>query len=283
MPELSVRENSMNPVTATIRHVRYKWLGLLAIAGAGVLIGVIAAENGMAAGTIPGPDGKIQACYGKRGGWLRVVSDTSLCSPRRELPLIWNQVGPEGPPGATGPVGPTGPQGSPGPQGPSGAIGPSGPPGPQGPSGVVGSLDQMAGIACARNGTSGQTTVQLDPSGYAMVRCVVPTTSVVLPSTVTCNLYVGQCTSAVVTVANFSGNHDVTLTYLPWGTGPNDMSRIRTDVTGGGSGPLPSMTSACAFLFYGQTATNTVTLVADDGTGLPIAKSSVTVVCDRGQ
>lgn len=63
------------------------------------------------------------------------------------MQVMYNQVGPQGPTGATGPAGatgatgpagPTGATGATGPQGPQGETGPAGPTGPQGPTGATG-------------------------------------------------------------------------------------------------------------------------------------------------
>jgi hypothetical protein len=93
-----------------------------------------------ALGSIPGDgSGMISACYKQSNGALRVIdTDAGATCGNSELPLSWNQVGPAGPVGATGPQGPAGPQGEPGPQGPAG---PQGEPGPQGPPGPAGSTD----------------------------------------------------------------------------------------------------------------------------------------------
>ena len=53
-------------------------------------------------------------------------------------------TGPQGPPGATGAVGPTGPQG---PTGATGAVGPTGPQGPTGPAGEITPAAAVADLA----------------------------------------------------------------------------------------------------------------------------------------
>jgi len=81
----------------------------------------------------------IQSCLDKQGT-PHIVADGATCS-RGETPLSWNQVGPQGPAGATGPQGdpgPAGPTGATGPMGPVGPAGPKGDAGPQGPKGDVG-------------------------------------------------------------------------------------------------------------------------------------------------
>jgi hypothetical protein len=88
----------------------------------------------------------INGCYHKTNGKLRIVSDPSLCK-KKEIPIVWNQVGVQGPkgdqgdPGLEGPSGQQGPQGEQGPQGVQGPAGPSGndgPPGTPGPPGQKG-------------------------------------------------------------------------------------------------------------------------------------------------
>ena len=186
----------------------------------------------------------------------------------------------QGPIGASGPVGPSGPAGA---QGATGATGSQGSTGAQGPPGIVGSLEQLGSIPCVRNGTSGLTTVSIGPDAYARIRCVVPTTLTLSPSTISCNLYVGSCGSATATVTNFVGNASVNLSYPPWSSGPLESSTVVTDPSGSGSGAIPNMLGACAFTFFGSSATNVVSVRADDPSGLPAATAPLTVVCLRGQ
>lgn len=49
----------------------------------------------------------INACYSKKDGALRIVSDASQCA-KHESFISWNQVGPAGPAGPQGPEGPPG-------------------------------------------------------------------------------------------------------------------------------------------------------------------------------
>jgi hypothetical protein len=64
---------------------------------------------GVAYATIPDGQGVIHACYKANKGDLRVVDDGACAS--GEVPLVWNQTGPQGPPGAQGPEGPAGASG----------------------------------------------------------------------------------------------------------------------------------------------------------------------------
>jgi len=93
---------------------------LVVACSVGVAIGCLAYATGVIAIT---PVTTIQACQANKTGFLRVVTDVSLCR-AGETPLAWNIQGPVGPPG------PSGPQGPGGPQGPQGPAGPQGPPGP---------------------------------------------------------------------------------------------------------------------------------------------------------
>ena len=60
-----------------------------------------------------GADNVIYGCYDKHGGDLRIVSNRSHCK-KNEVPISWNQVGPQGPKGDTGAKGDQGLQGPPG-------------------------------------------------------------------------------------------------------------------------------------------------------------------------
>ena len=93
------------------------------------LLGVIAYAS------IPDADGVIHVCYRTSNGSLRVIDTAVESCGGNELPLSFNQSGPEGP---QGPAGPQGPQGVPGPVGPQGVPGPLGPQGPQGLTGPQG-------------------------------------------------------------------------------------------------------------------------------------------------
>jgi hypothetical protein len=84
----------------------------------------------------------IYACYGKILGVTRIVSGPNKCDLALEIPISWNQQGPQGTSGPTGsqglqgPVGAAGTQGPQGPQGPQGLAGPTGATGPAGPAGT---------------------------------------------------------------------------------------------------------------------------------------------------
>ena len=98
----------------------------------------------------------IYACL-QRNDTFRIVAANEACR-ANEVRVTWNTVGPQGPAGADGPIGPQGPQGvagatgATGPQGATGAVGPqgergidgargdAGPQGPIGPTGVQGPI-----------------------------------------------------------------------------------------------------------------------------------------------
>ena len=69
----------------------------------------VAAGASVALLAIPGEDGTIQGCFVDHAnakesqGQLRIVSDPSKCR-NNEIPISWNQDGPQGPPGPPGPA-----------------------------------------------------------------------------------------------------------------------------------------------------------------------------------
>jgi type VI secretion system secreted protein Hcp len=77
------------------------------------------------------------ACVNKNSGTIKMVKENTSCSNSEEK-IIWNQVGPKGDTGATGPAGPEGPKGDVGATGPQGLKGDTGETGPQGPQGLSG-------------------------------------------------------------------------------------------------------------------------------------------------
>jgi hypothetical protein len=91
-----------------------------------LLLVAAAALGGAALGNaVPGPDGRITACYGGQGTWL--VDSAAQCGQYPGTQSVsWSQTGPAG---ATGPQGAAGPPGPAGPQGQAGAQGPIGPAG----------------------------------------------------------------------------------------------------------------------------------------------------------
>jgi hypothetical protein len=154
--------------------------GLRRVILIGVLVALVAAGAGMAAGTIAlseivGPDGVIHGCYKVSNGQLRVVPAGTACG-SGELAVEWNQTGPQGPQGIQGPqgekgdtgdTGPAGPQGIQGPPGPQGEQGIQGPPGPEGPAGT-GTLQtiRVQGPTVAVGSLSAGTSVAACPAGW---------------------------------------------------------------------------------------------------------------------
>ena len=123
-----------------------------AVIGAAVLVAVPLAGVAADAAVPVDGTGAINGCYQRSSGQLRVVDPAPAGNGRggcssAEIPISWNQVGPQGasgPAGAQGepgPAGPEGPAGAPGADGaagPEGPVGEPGPPGPVGPAGAVG-------------------------------------------------------------------------------------------------------------------------------------------------
>ena len=79
---------------------------------------------GLAVSAAP-EDVTYSGCYSKANGALRVVASGDDCR-SNEVPITWNERGPQGP---------AGPAGAQGPDGPPGEQGEAGEPGPQGPAG----------------------------------------------------------------------------------------------------------------------------------------------------
>jgi hypothetical protein len=111
---------------------------------------LVAGGAALSFGAIPDHDARVNACYAKSGGALRVLDTEGRrpqrCNRRRELPLSWGQ---QGPPGAVGPRGEAGQAGAPGEagakgesgdRGAPGEIGPRGEPGPKGEPGSQGEI-----------------------------------------------------------------------------------------------------------------------------------------------
>jgi hypothetical protein len=109
---------------------------------AAVTAGLFAGAAGVAWATgtiasVAGADGRIEGCYQKQNGQLRVLRGGQDCRPS-ELAISWNELGVAGPRGATGPQGPAGPAGADGATGPAGPTGAAGTDGQAGPTGATG-------------------------------------------------------------------------------------------------------------------------------------------------
>jgi len=91
-----------------IRFNAFKGVTKSLVAGAVVALTLLA--GGIAYASIPAANGVISGCYDKNGGTLRVIdAPGTTCNSAKELPLTWNQTGPQGPQGAKGDTGPQGP------------------------------------------------------------------------------------------------------------------------------------------------------------------------------
>jgi hypothetical protein len=83
----------------------------------GTLVGAVGLGVGVAVAS--GHDDVISGCYNRTNGNLRVVDAGAECR-EHEMPISWNEQGPQGEPGPQGPMGPMGPAGP--------AAGPPAPP-----------------------------------------------------------------------------------------------------------------------------------------------------------
>lgn len=161
-----------------------------------LLTGVIAFAS------IPGSDGVIHGCYKKSGGTLRVIDTTiAQCDSRAEIPIDWNQIGPEGP---QGPVGPVGLQGIEGPQGATGATGETGATGPTGASGLS---EVYAGYGDSDDVTTAQIIVSknVPADSYLITAKVNGASSAPEPQILTCFLSTGNKSAITVDYAFFGG------------------------------------------------------------------------------
>lgn len=104
-------------------------------AAAGALAATVLA-GGIAVAAIPDAGGVINGCYraseDDQKGQLRVVNGAGNCR-NNELPISWNQVGPQGPQGPQGIPGRAGPAGRPGRPWSEGRPWPAGSPRPSRP------------------------------------------------------------------------------------------------------------------------------------------------------
>jgi hypothetical protein len=135
----------------------------------GLILGAVIAvalTGGVAYATIPDGSGVLHACYKQENGQLRLVQAATDCNPS-ESAITWNQQGPKGDTGNTGPQGPKGDTGAAGPQG---ASGPS---------------DAYAGTAgpTALSSSAYSTLVLVPvPAGRYVVQATVNTSSDTFPS-----------------------------------------------------------------------------------------------------
>jgi hypothetical protein len=150
----------------------------------------IAVGGGTLAAAADSDDAVIEACAGKNVGDLRVVPSVKNCRDN-EIPMWWNQRGPQGPAGPqgeAGPVGPqgergetgatgpqgdtgeTGPQGETGETGPQGEQGPQGDPGPQGEQGPQGETGPQGPAGPGGDTSAREVTRDLGPTNFQLVQ-----------------------------------------------------------------------------------------------------------------
>lgn len=181
-------------------------------AAVGVAVVVALATTGLALGAKGRNDGRIVACYEKKGGELRVVKRRRKCRPG-ERRVAWRKRGPQGErgapgapgepgqrgrrgrrgepglPGTKGETGDQGARGLTGLQGVQGDAGPQGTAGPEGPSGVADAF-VAAGDAPSTAPDKEWTSLSVTPTGTGSVQFLVFT--VVTPTV--------QCSSGICSV-----------------------------------------------------------------------------------
>lgn len=120
--------------------------------GAALLGGGAVAVAGISGGPVDS-SGVIHGCYTNaslNGSHVFVLQNAGTECPNGTTPVSWNQSGPPGPAGSTGPAGATGPTGS---KGDAGATGPAGPAGQAGATGAAGATGPAG--APGANGATG--------------------------------------------------------------------------------------------------------------------------------
>ncbi len=127
-------------------------------------VALAAGGAGIAAGAIPTSSAKIDGCFLKLTGSLRVIDKEAgqSCLTRLETPLSWNAAGPQGPPGAKGEPGIAGPQGN---------AGAQGEPGQKGEPGSIAALQTYLRSRTSEPiapGDRGDETVACDPGDLAI-------------------------------------------------------------------------------------------------------------------
>jgi hypothetical protein len=167
-----------------------------------VLTGVAVAVTGNA---YTNATGAYNGCVGQGSGLLRVLAVGETCR-QNEVPIDWNQVGPQGPQGIQGPKGDKGDTGATGAQGAKGDQGIQGPAGTPGAAGADGfsckdiagavraeckgekgdkgdkgdpgasgsltSLNALSGTACTTSDNrTGTTSVNISASGAVTITC----------------------------------------------------------------------------------------------------------------
>ena len=150
-------------------------IGALVAALCGVGLGVGTTIAVAVATTTPAT---YTACVTTVGGALYNV--TTNGTPKclgKDKTITWDQQGPAGLQGATGPAGATGAEGPAGPAGPAGATGPAGPAGPAGATGAQGAtgpsdLAALQGSPCTFNGNPSTLSVSTNSTtGVVTLTC----------------------------------------------------------------------------------------------------------------
>jgi type VI secretion system secreted protein Hcp len=121
----------------------------------GALIGilVIAAIFGVSKVWAEDNNTIFYACVNNNSGTIKMVGENKNCS-GNEVKISWNQVGPKGDTGATGPEGLQGPKGDKGDTGATGPEGLQGPKGDKGDTGATGSQGPPGVSVPASDGTA---------------------------------------------------------------------------------------------------------------------------------
>jgi hypothetical protein len=81
--------------------------GKLSYANVTATLALFAALGGVGIASIPGPDGKVHACYANDRGSMRIVDSEEACV-ATESRITFNQTGPRGAPGPPGQPGASG-------------------------------------------------------------------------------------------------------------------------------------------------------------------------------
>jgi len=178
-----------------------------------VVFGVVVAATitvGVAYASVPDATGVIHGCYSNAGTHALRVIDTAKTPncPKNTTSLTWNQMGPRGATGSTGPAGTPGA---------TGATGPSRAPGPAGPPGPARNLQQIATLHWYQANQSGTSFRTGDYSA-----------NMVFDGT---NIWVVSANEGTVTEFQPSTGA-VLATYTVWGGA--DRDRVRRDQSLGG-------------------------------------------------
>ena len=203
-------------------HSRVRTNRRSVVAAAVLGAAAMATVGGVAYATIPDGGGVIRGCYVKNGGGLRVIdTDAGQKCKSTETPIFWNQQGPKG---DTGPTGPAGPRGDTGLQGPAGAKGDPGPAGT-----TLSSIDELTGLACTTGEQPGTVQVTVAaPSGAISLTCVPSVSPPPPPPPLQADQFEPNDTRE--TASNLSGGGIFDATVYPSGDG--DWYRVQATCPG---------------------------------------------------